>query len=103
MPPIGKVGNEGGDLVTIALQGSYGRPQPLVIQSDLFANHPSITILPVTRRASGYVAVSYVGRVSGISVSPAKAGSGLDRKLRKPLREPQRLFVIWESVEENRS
>lgn len=38
-----------GDLVTIALPGTYGKPRPaLVIQSDLFDEHPSITILPVT-------------------------------------------------------
>ncbi len=38
-----------GDLVTIALQGDYGKPRPaLVVQSDLFDEHPSITILPVT-------------------------------------------------------
>lgn len=38
-----------GDLVTIALQGAYGKPRPaLIVQSDLFADHPSITILPVT-------------------------------------------------------
>lgn len=38
-----------GDLVTIALQGNYGKPRPaLVIQSDLFDEHPSVTILPVT-------------------------------------------------------
>ena len=38
-----------GDLVTVALQGSYGKPRPaLVIQSDFFDEHPSVTILPVT-------------------------------------------------------
>jgi mRNA interferase MazF len=38
-----------GDLVTIALPGDYGKPRPaLVIQSDLFDQHPSVTILPVT-------------------------------------------------------
>jgi mRNA interferase MazF len=38
-----------GDLVTIALQGTYGKPRPaLVIQSDLFDAHPSVTILPIT-------------------------------------------------------
>jgi len=38
-----------GDLVTIALQGAYGKPRPaLIIQSDLFVEHPSVTILPVT-------------------------------------------------------
>ena len=38
-----------GDLITIALQGDYGKPRPaLVIQSDLFNEHPSVTVLPVT-------------------------------------------------------
>jgi mRNA interferase MazF len=38
-----------GDLVTIAPSGDSGEPRPaLVIQSDLFEAHPSITILPVT-------------------------------------------------------
>jgi mRNA interferase MazF len=38
-----------GDLVTIALQGDYGKPRPaLIVQSDLFNEHPSVTALPVT-------------------------------------------------------
>ena len=38
-----------GDVVTVALQGDYGKPRPaLVVQSDLFDTHPSVTILPVT-------------------------------------------------------
>ena len=38
-----------GDLVSIALQGDYGKPRPaLIVQSDLFDEHPSVTILPVT-------------------------------------------------------
>lgn len=38
-----------GDLVVVALQGDYGKPRPaLVIQSDFFDAHPSVTILPVT-------------------------------------------------------
>jgi mRNA interferase MazF len=38
-----------GDLVTVALQGDFGKPRPaLVIQSDLFDAHPAVTILPVT-------------------------------------------------------
>lgn len=38
-----------GDLVAIAPQGDYGKPWPaLIIQSDLFNEHPSVTILPVT-------------------------------------------------------
>lgn len=38
-----------GDLVAVALPGDYGKPRPaLVIQSDFFDAHPSVTVLPVT-------------------------------------------------------
>ena len=38
-----------GDVVTVALQGDLGKPRPaVVIQSDLFDVHPSVTILPIT-------------------------------------------------------
>jgi mRNA interferase MazF len=38
-----------GDLVTIALSGDYGKPRPaLVLQSDLFRDLPSLTVLPIT-------------------------------------------------------
>ena len=38
-----------GDLVPVVLAGAYGKPRPaLVIQSDLFTHHPSVTVLPVT-------------------------------------------------------
>jgi mRNA interferase MazF len=38
-----------GDLIPVVLSGAYGKPRPaLVIQSDLFARLPSVTILPVT-------------------------------------------------------
>lgn len=38
-----------GDLVRIAMQGDFGKPRPaLVIQADAFAEHASVTILPVT-------------------------------------------------------
>lgn len=38
-----------GDLVTIALQGDFGNPRPaLVIQSDQFDAHATVTLLPVT-------------------------------------------------------
>jgi mRNA interferase MazF len=38
-----------GDLITVAMQGDFGKPRPaLVIQSDLFAGHRSLTVLPLT-------------------------------------------------------
>ena len=38
-----------GDIVTVAIKGDYGKPRPaLIIQSNLFEQHPSVTILPIT-------------------------------------------------------
>jgi len=38
-----------GELIPVVLAGAYGKPRPaLVIQSDLFQKHPSVTILPIT-------------------------------------------------------
>lgn len=38
-----------GDLVAVALQGDPGQPRPaVVVQSDLFAEHPSVVLLPLT-------------------------------------------------------
>ena len=38
-----------GDLVVVSLKGDYGKPRPaLIVQSDLFDQHPSVTLMPVT-------------------------------------------------------
>jgi mRNA interferase MazF len=38
-----------GAFVTIAMQGDIGKPRPaLVIQADQFAEHTTVTVLPVT-------------------------------------------------------
>ena len=38
-----------GDLVTVAMQGDLGKPQPaLVIQADQFNEHATVTVLPLT-------------------------------------------------------
>jgi mRNA interferase MazF len=43
------MGMKRGDLIPVVLAGAYGKPRPaLVIQSDLFQKHPSVTVLPVT-------------------------------------------------------
>jgi mRNA interferase MazF len=43
------MGMKRGDIVTISLQGDYGKPRPaVIIQSDFFDVHPSITLLPIT-------------------------------------------------------
>ncbi len=43
------MGVKRGDIVLVVIPGSYGKPRPaLVVQSDLFDEHPSVTILPIT-------------------------------------------------------
>jgi mRNA interferase MazF len=38
-----------GDFVKVVTPGSYGKPRPAVIvQSDLFNQHPSISVLPLS-------------------------------------------------------
>lgn len=38
-----------GDLVTVAMQGDFGKPRPaLIIQADQFNEHATVTVLPVT-------------------------------------------------------
>lgn len=39
-----------GDIVTVALQGEFGKPRPaLVLQSDAFnASHATITVVPIS-------------------------------------------------------
>ena len=59
-----------GNVVTVAVQGDLGKPRPaLVIQSDLFDAHPSVTILPVTSDLRDTP-------LFRITVQPSPAGSG---------------------------
>ncbi|EJF79667.1 type II toxin-antitoxin system PemK/MazF family toxin [Bartonella doshiae] len=38
-----------GSLVTIAIQGDFGKPRPaLIIQANQFSKHTSMTVLPIT-------------------------------------------------------
>lgn len=38
-----------GHLVPVSLPGAYGKPRPaLIIQSDFFDAHPSVTVVPIT-------------------------------------------------------
>jgi mRNA interferase MazF len=63
--------------VTISLPGTDGKPRPaLVIQSDLFDAHPSVTVLPVT---SELRAVSEVMVDKAHTVAREKVGSRIGR------------------------
>ncbi len=38
-----------GDITSVAMQGDFGKPRPaLVIQTDLFSDHSTVTVVPLT-------------------------------------------------------
>lgn len=62
-----------GDVVTVAVQGDFGNPRPaLVIQADLFGEHTSVTVLPVT-------STLFAAPLLRVTVKP-----GSENGLRKP-------------------
>lgn len=61
-----------GDVVSIALQGDFGKPRPaLVIQSSLFDEHTTTTVLPIT-------SATVDAPLLRVSVSPSDA-NGLSK------------------------
>lgn len=43
------MGMKRGSIITVALQGDFGKARPgLVVQSDLFSNHPTVSFLQIT-------------------------------------------------------
>lgn len=59
-----------GDLVTIAISGDFGKPRPaLVVQADVFADLPSVTVLQLTSDV-------HTEHLVRITVQPS-AGNGL--------------------------
>ena len=60
-----------GDLVTIAVQGDYGKPRPaVVIQADAFMGLKSVMVLPLTSDQNG------AADLFRVTVTP-EAGNGL--------------------------
>jgi len=71
-----------GDLVMVALQGDLGKPRPaLIIQSDLFDTHPSVTNLPVTSELR-------VAPLFRIAVTPSEL-NGLSKPSQVMVDKPQ--------------
>ncbi len=100
-----------GDLVTIALSGDYGKPRPaLVIQSNLFDAHSSVTVLPVTSElrdaplfrltvaptaANGLRKVSQVMVDKSQSVARAKIGKAIGRLNDEDMVGVNRLLAVF--------
>ena len=100
-----------GDLIPIVQSGAYGKPRPaLVIQSDLFNVHPSITILPLTSdlrntplfrlriepsEKNGLHVTSEIMVDKITTVPREKAGNVFGHLEAATLREVERLLAVW--------
>lgn len=101
-----------GDVVTIALQGDYGKPRPaLVAQADAFnETHASITVLPLTSsivdaplfrltidpaRQNGLTHVSQVMVDKVISVPRARIGKVIGRLPDDTMIRVTRALSVW--------
>lgn len=100
-----------GDLVTVALQGDSGKPRPaLVVRSDLFAEHETVAVAPITSHlanapllrilvepspANGLQKISQimVDRVSPIN--RAKIGPVIGRIDDDTMGKVERALLVW--------
>jgi mRNA interferase MazF len=100
-----------GDLVTVVMPGDFGKPRPaLVIQSDQFDEHPSVTLLPVTStlvtapllritlepsEENGLRKISQVMVDKAITVKRDKVGSAIGRIDPNVLIEVERCLALF--------
>ncbi len=100
-----------GDLVTIVQPGAYGKPRPaLIIQSDLFSMHPSVTVLPITSglrdtplfrlsvepsESNGLRTTSQIMIDKITTVPREKAGNVFGKLEVRTLKEAQGLLAVW--------
>ena len=103
-----------GDIVLVATPGDYGKPRPaLVIQSDLFAEHPSATICLLTSHlqdtplfrydlspcpSNGLSSPSQVQIDKIMSVPRQKIGLVIGLLADKQMTEITRLLALWVGV-----
>ena len=104
-----------GDLVTITLQGDFGKPRPaLVVQSDLFnADHATVSVLPITSAiigtpvfritiepsaANGLLKVSQIMVDKIVSMKREKIGEAFGRLDDETLLRVNRALAVWLGV-----
>ena len=103
-----------GDLVLVATPGDYGKPRPsLIVQSDLFQEHPSVTVCLLTSHLrqtpliryevepsvdNGLTATSQVQIDKLMTVPRQKIGPVIGRLSTKQLNEITKLLLLWVGV-----
>lgn len=100
-----------GDVVAVAAQGGFGKPRPaLVIQADLFGEHSSVTVLPVTSTlfaapllrvsvkpgsGNGPLKPSQIMVDKAMTVMRAKIGPSIGHMDRRTLLEVDRRLAVF--------
>lgn len=101
-----------GDLVTVALQGEFGKPRPaLVVQSDLFnSEHTTLSVLPITgeivgtpifritlepSNANGLRKVSQIMVDKIVSIKRDKVGEPFGRLDDEMMLRVNRALAVW--------
>ena len=100
-----------GDLVLVATPGDYGTPQPaLVVQTDLFSEHPSMTICLLTsylkqtplfrysvdpHADNGLSAISQVQIDKFMTIPREKTGVVIGQLTKKQMSEITKLLALW--------
>ncbi|KIH75431.1 transcriptional modulator of MazE/toxin, MazF [Geoalkalibacter ferrihydriticus] len=100
-----------GDLVLVAVPGAFGKPRPaLIVQSDLFAEHPSVTICllsshlqptPLFRYTveplpeNGLTVKSQVQVDKLMTLPRSKAGQKIGILTDQQMQEMTRLLALW--------
>ena len=100
-----------GDVVTAAIKEDYGKPRPaLIIQSDLFDRHPSVTILPITGEIrdtplfrynlypdsnNGLTKASQIMVDKITTIKSDKIGNHIGQLSRQQMSDVTRLIALW--------
>lgn len=100
-----------GDVVTVVAPGDYGKPRPaLVVQSDLFQEHPSVTVCLMTsdlrntplfrltiapKPSNGLQKLSQVMVDKIVTLALARIGETIGRLDDSEMAEVTRLLALW--------
>lgn len=100
-----------GDVVTVIAPGEYGKPRPaLVVQSDLFEDHPSTTVCLMTsdrrdtplfrftvpaKPSNGLQKPSQVMVDKIVTLAPTRIGESIGRLEDSEMAEVSRLLALW--------
>jgi len=103
-----------GDLVLVSTPGDYGKTRPsLIIQSDLFQEHPSVTLCLVTSHLrqtplfryeveptseNGLSATSQVQIDKLMTVPRQKIGPVIGKLSARQMNEITKLLILWVGV-----